>query len=164
MNQPATQTLSTVDDMRQTLRRISHLKGRQPDAQSLQEVRALVSAFDRRDLLIEHLHVLNDTYRGLYERHLVALAHDMKLPMAEVFEVATFYHHFEVLPNDAKPAALTVRVCDGLSCEMGGAKQLLAKLPSLLGGDVRVVSAPCVGRCEQAPVAVVHHNAVPHAT
>ncbi|MEY4438611.1 MAG: hypothetical protein RIQ36_75 [Pseudomonadota bacterium] len=164
MNQPATQTLSTVDDMRQTLRRISHLKGRQPDAQSLQEVRALVSAFDRRDLLIEHLHVLNDTYRGLYERHLVALAHEMRLPMAEVFEVATFYHHFEVLPNDAQPAALTVRVCDGLSCEMGGAKQLLAKLPNILGSDVRVISAPCVGRCEQAPVAVVHQNAVPHAT
>ncbi len=164
MTQIATQTLSTVDDMRQTLRRISHLKGRQPDAQSLQEVRALVSAFDRRDLLIEHLHVLNDTYRGLYERHLVALAHDMKLPMAEVFEVATFYHHFEVLPNDAQPAALTVRVCDGLSCEMGGAKQLLAKLPSILGTDVRVISAPCVGRCEQAPVAVVQQNAVAHAT
>ena len=164
MNHVPTHTLSTVDDMRQTLRRISHLKGRQPDAQSLQEVRALLSVFDRRDLLIEHLHVLNDTYRGLYERHLVALAHEMRLPMAEVYEVATFYHHFEVLPNDAMPAALTVRVCDGLSCEMGGAKQLLAKLPSILGADVRVIPAPCVGRCEQAPVAVVHQNAVPHAT
>jgi NADH:ubiquinone oxidoreductase subunit F (NADH-binding)/NADH:ubiquinone oxidoreductase subunit E len=164
MQQPATQTLSTVDEMRDTLRRISHLKGRQPDAQSLQEVRALVAAFDRRDLLIEYLHALNDAYRGLFESHLVALAHEMRLPMAEVFEVATFYHHFEVLPNDAKPAALTVRVCDGLSCEMGGAKQLLAKLPSILGAEVRVISAPCVGRCEQAPVAVVHQNSVPHAT
>ena len=164
MNHVPTHTLSTVDDMRQTLRRISHLKGRQPDAQSLQEVRALLSVFDRRDLLIEHLHVLNDTYRGLYERHLVALAHEMRLSMAEVYEVATFYHHFEVLPNDAMPAALTVRVCDGLSCEMGGAKQLLAKLPSILGADVRVIPAPCVGRCEQAPVAVVHQNAVPNAT
>jgi formate dehydrogenase len=164
MNSTSTHTLSTVDEMRDTLRRISHLKGRQPDAQSLQEVRALVQAFDRRDLLIEHLHALNDSYRGLFERHLVALAYEMRLPMAEVFEVATFYHHFEVLPNDAKPAALTVRVCDGLSCEMGGAKQLLAKLPSLLGAEVRVISAPCVGRCEQAPVAVVHQNPVPHAT
>lgn len=90
MNPAATHTLSTVEDMRQTLRRISHLKGRQPDAQSLQEVRALVSAFDRRDLLIEYLHALNDAYRGLFERHLVALAHEMRLPMAEVFEVATF--------------------------------------------------------------------------
>jgi formate dehydrogenase beta subunit len=164
MNQSTTHTLASVDAMRDTLRRISHLKGRQPDAQSLQEVRSLVAAFDRRDLLIEHLHALNDIYRGLFERHLVALAHEMRLPMAEVFEVATFYHHFEVLPNDATPAALTVRVCDGLSCEMGGAKQLLAKLPSILGSDVRVISAPCVGRCEQAPVAVVHQNAVPHAT
>ena len=164
MNSSSTHTLSTVDEMRATLRRISHLKGRQPDAQSQQEVRALVASFDRRDLLIEHLHVLNDTYRGLYERHLVALAHEMKLPMAEVFEVATFYHHFEVLPNDATPAVLTVRVCDGLSCELGGAKQLLAKLPDFLGSDVRVIPAPCVGRCEQAPVAVVHQNAVPNAT
>jgi len=164
MNPSSTHTLSTVDEMRATLRRISHLKGRQPDAQSQQEVRALVTSFDRRDLLIEYLHVLNDTYRGLYERHLVALAHEMKLPMAEVFEVATFYHHFEVLPNDATPAKLTVRVCDGLSCELGGAKQLLAKLPNLLGSDVRVIRAPCVGRCEQAPVAVVHQNAVPNAT
>ncbi|WP_233246889.1 NADH-ubiquinone oxidoreductase-F iron-sulfur binding region domain-containing protein [Limnohabitans sp. Rim8] len=164
MTQSATHTLSTVDQMRDTLRRISHLKGRQPDVQSLQEVRALVHAFERRDLLIEHLHALNDAYHGLFERHLVALAHEMKLPMAEVFEVATFYHHFEVLPNDATQAALTVRVCDGLSCEMGGAKQLLAKLPALLGAEVRVIRAPCVGRCEQAPVAVVHQNAVPHAT
>ena len=165
MTSQTSHTLSTVDQMRDTLRRISHLKGRQADATSLQEVRALIGeAPYRRDLLIEHLHALNDAYRGLFERHLVALANEMKLPMAEVFEVATFYHHFEVLPNDATPAALTVRVCDGLSCEMGGAQQMLAKLPAILGTDVRVISAPCVGRCEQAPVAVVHQNAVPHAT
>ena len=164
MNPTTTQTLSTVDQMRDTLRRISHLKGRQPDAQSLQEVRGLVSSFDRRDLLIEHLHALNDSFRGLHERHLVALAHEMKLSLAEVFEVATFYHHFEVLPNDATPAPITVRVCDGLSCEMSGAQQLLAKLPGILGKDVRVIPAPCVGRCEQAPVAVVHQHPVPHAT
>ena len=156
--------VATVDQMREAIRRKGQLKGRQPDAQSLQEVRALVGTFERRDLLIEHLHALNDAYRGLFERHLVALAHEMKLPMAEVFEVATFYHHFEVLPDDATPAALTVRVCNGLSCEMGGAQQLLAKLPSLLGAEVRVIRAPCVGRCEQAPVAVVHQNPVPHAT
>jgi NADH:ubiquinone oxidoreductase subunit F (NADH-binding) len=164
MNPTPTHTLSTVDQMRDTLRRISHLKGRQPDAQSLQELRGLVSSFDRRDLLIEHLHALNDSFRGLHERHLVALAHEMKLPMAEVFEVATFYHHFEVLPNDATPAALTVRVCDGLSCEMSGAQQLLAKLPAILGANVRVIPAPCVGRCEQAPVVVVHQHPVPKAT
>ena len=164
MNPTPTHTLSTVDQMRDTLRRISHLKGRQPDAQSLQEVRGLVSSFDRRDLLIEHLHALNDSFRGLHERHLVALAHEMKLPMAEVFEVATFYHHFEVMPNDATPAAITVRVCDGLSCQISGAQALLAKLPSILGADVRVIPAPCVGRCEQAPVAVVHQHPVPKAT
>jgi formate dehydrogenase len=164
MTQSSTHTLSTVDEMRQTLRRIGSLKGRQPDAQSLQDVRALVSLAERRDLLIEHLHALNDTYRGLFERHLVALAHIMKLPLAEVFEVATFYHHFDVLPDHAQPAALTVRICSGLSCEMRGAQPLLANLPSLLGPDVSVIPAPCVGRCEQAPVAVVHQNPVPHAT
>jgi formate dehydrogenase len=84
--------------------------------------------------------------------------------MAEVFEVATFYHHFEVLPNDAKPAALTVRVCDGLSCEMAGAQDLLAKLPAILGKAVRVIPAPCIGRCEQAPAVAVGQNPVPHAT
>ena len=156
---------TSVDQLRDTLRRIRHLKGRQADENSLHEVRALIGhAPHRRDLLIEHLHQLNDTYRGLHERHLVALAHDMKLSQAEVFEVATFYHHFEVIADDAVPAALTVRVCDGLSCEMGGAKALLAKLPGILGSEVRVISAPCVGRCEQAPVAVVHQHAVPHAT
>ena len=156
---------TSVDQLRDTLRRIRHLKGRQADETSLQEVRALIGhAPHRRDVLIEHLHQLNDTYRGLHERHLVALAHEMKLSQAEVFEVATFYHHFEVIANDAVPAALTVRVCDGLSCEMGGAKALLAKLPNILGREVRVISAPCVGRCEQAPVAVVHQHAVPHAT
>jgi len=156
---------TSVDQLRDTLRRIRHLKGRQADETSLHEVRALIGhAPHRRDLLIEHLHQLNDSYRGLHERHLVALAHDMQLSQAEVFEVATFYHHFEVIADDALPAALTVRVCDGLSCEMGGAKALLAKLPGILGREVRVISAPCVGRCEQAPVAVVHQHAVSHAT
>jgi formate dehydrogenase beta subunit len=165
MNQTSTRTLSTLDEMRDALRRVGHLKGRQPDAQSLQEVQALVSTVDRRDLLIEHLHALNDSYRGLLDRHLVALAHLMKLPMAEVYEVATFYHHFDVVRGDDVAPGLTVRVCDGLSCELAGAKQLLEKLPALLGGaDVRVISAPCVGRCEQAPVAVVHQHPVTHAT
>ena len=156
---------TSVDQLRDTLRRIRHLKGRQADEQALQEVRALIGAAPhRRDVLIEHLHQLNDCYRGLHERHLVALAHEMQLSQAEVFEVATFYHHFEVIADDAVPAALTVRVCDGLSCEMGGAQALLAKLPAILGQDVRVIPAPCVGRCEQAPVAVVHQHAVPRAT
>ena len=158
--------VASVDQMREAIRRKGHLKGRQVDALSLQEVRALIGeAPHRRDVLIEHLHKLNDTYRCLHDRHLVALANEMKLPMAEVFEVATFYHHFDVVRGDEALPGLTVRVCEGLSCELAGAKQLLDKLPALLGSpDVRVIAAPCVGRCEQAPVAVVHQNPVPHAT
>ena len=156
----------TVDDMRDRIRRKSKLKGRQADDDAVAEVRVLLGfAPHRRDLLIEHLHTLNDAYRCLHDRHLVALAKEMNIPMAEVYEVATFYHHFEVLRGDATPAQLTVRVCDGLSCEMAGAQDLLARLPALLGAaDVRVIPAPCLGRCEQAPVAVVHQNPVPMAT
>ncbi len=165
----ATQTLATVDELRQRIRRASKLKGRQSDDASLDEIRALLgprpALGHRRDLLIEHLHKINDAWRGLHERHLVALAREMNIPMAEVYEVASFYHHFEVIRGDASQAALTVRVCNGLSCELAGAQQLLVRLPKLLGSaDVRVVAAPCVGRCEQAPVAVVHQCPVPHAT
>jgi len=148
-------------------RRIAQLKGRQPDADSVQELRALIGepppGGHRRDLLIEHLHQLNDHYRGLFERHLLALASDMKLAMAEVFEVATFYHHFEVLRDDQTPAALTVRVCNSLSCAMAGSEDLQARLPGLLGESVRVVAAPCLGRCEQAPAVLVGQQAVPQA-
>lgn len=148
--------LATLDELRGRIRRKSKLKGRQPEHVALEEVRALIGpAPHRRDLLIEHLHRLNDEWQCLHDRHLVALAREMNLPMAEVFEVATFYHHFEVLRGDDQPAALTVRVCDGLSCELAGARDLLQRLPALLGAEVRVVAAPCVGRCEQAPVAVV---------
>ena len=94
----------------------------------------------------------------------MALARLMNLPMAEVYEVATFYHHFEVLRDDAQPAAITVRVCDSLSCSLAGANDLLQRLPQLLGAEVRVMPTPCVGRCEQAPVAVVGQWPVAHAT
>jgi formate dehydrogenase beta subunit len=162
---PAVQTLATLDDMRERIRKKSQLKGRQADEASLREVRALMGAAPyRRDLLIEHLHQLNDAYRGLHERHLTALAKAMNLPLAEVYEVATFYHHFEVLRGDDPGPALTVRVCDGLSCELAGARDLLARLPAILGTEVRVIAAPCLGRCEQAPVAVVHQNPVLQAT
>jgi len=159
-------TLGTLDDMRERIRRKSKLKGRQADDVSLSEVRALIGAAPhRRDLLIEHLHKLNDAYRCLHDRHLVALAREMNIAMAEVYEVATFYHHFEVVKGDAAAPGLTVRVCDGLSCELAGAQDLLKRLPELLGNvDVRVIPAPCLGRCEQAPVAVVHQHPVPHAT
>ncbi|MES2401736.1 MAG: NAD(P)H-dependent oxidoreductase subunit E [Pseudomonadota bacterium] len=158
--------LATLEDMRARIRRKSRLKGRQADDDAISEVRALVGfAPHRRDLLIEHLHKLNDAYRCLHDRHLVALAREMKIPMAEVYEVATFYHHFEVVRGDGAVAQLTVRVCDGLSCEMAGAQDLLARLPALLGNDdVRVIAAPCIGRCEQAPAVVVHQNPVPVAT
>ena len=157
----------TTDEMRQRIKRKSRLKGRQVDDAALAEVRALLGekpvAGWRRDRLIEHLHLLNDAHLGLHERHLVALARETNVPMAEVYEVATFYHHFEVFGEGESPAAITVRVCDGLSCEMAGARDLLARLPALLGADVNVIAAPCVGRCEQAPVAIVHQCPVPRA-
>jgi formate dehydrogenase len=145
---------------------IATLKGRQADDVSLKEVQDLVGVdAPRRDLLIEYLHLLNDAYRGLHERHLVALAKVMNIPMAEVYEVATFYHHFELIRDGDVAADLTIRVCNGLSCELAGASQLIAKLPQLLGNPkIKVIAAPCVGRCEQSPIAVVHQNAVVHAT
>ncbi|MCX7142093.1 MAG: NAD(P)H-dependent oxidoreductase subunit E [Proteobacteria bacterium] len=144
----------------------STIKGRTPDPKALAEVQALLGAEPRRrDLLIEHLHRIQDRYAQLSAAHLVALAAEMKMSMAEVYEVATFYHHFDVVKEgDASPAAVTVRVCDSLSCEMAGAKDLLKKLPGILGREVRVIPAPCVGRCETAPVAVIGQNALPHAT
>ena len=164
----ATVALATPDQLRERIRRKSRLKGRQPDETSLSEVRALLGAKPaagwRRDLLIEQLHLLNDRYLALHERHLVALAREVNVPMAEVFEVASFYHHFEILAEGEAAASLTVRVCDGLSCEMAGARDLLQRLPDLLGSEVHVIAAPCLGRCEQAPVAVVHQCPVPSAT
>ena len=141
-------------------------KGRRVDPRALEEVRKLLGkASRRRDLLIEHLHKVQDKYGGISAPRLAALAQEMRLSMAEVYEVASFYHHFDVLKEDgASPPALTVRVCDSLSCEMAGAKELLRKLPAILGKEVRVISAPCVGRCESAPVAVVQQNPVLIAT
>ena len=145
-------------------------KGRQVTPAALAEVEALIGPPPvRHDLLIEYLHRINDRYRQLGAPHMAALAKLLGLSQTEVYEVATFYHHFDVVKENPDgslptPPALTVRVCDGLSCEMGGAKQLLEKLPALLGREVRVIPAPCVGRCEQAPVAVVHQKPVPEAT
>ena len=148
--------------------RTGHHKGRQADAASLQEVRDLIGPRPEgghaRDLLIEHLHRLNDHWHGLQPRHLAALAQEMNVPMAEVFEVASFYHHFEILSEGEVGPALTVRVCDGLSCEMAGAQGLLQRLPAILGPQVRLIPAPCIGRCEQAPAALVGQRAVPQAT
>jgi NADH:ubiquinone oxidoreductase subunit F (NADH-binding)/NADH:ubiquinone oxidoreductase subunit E len=139
-------------------------KGRQVDPEALAEVQALLGTEPRRaDLLIEHLHRIQDRYGHLSAAHLAALAKEMKLAQAEVYEVATFYHHFDVVKEgEDAPPALTVRVCDSIACELAGAKDLLKKLN--LGKDVRVIPAPCVGRCESAPVAVVGQNPVCNAT
>ena len=144
----------------------SRPKGRQVDPQARTEVQALLGdAPRRRDLLIEHLHKIQDHYGCLSARHLVALAAEMKMAMTEVYEVATFYHHFDVVKEgDSAPPAITVRVCDSIACELAGSHDLLAKLPALLGTGVRVLHAPCVGRCETAPVVVVGQNPIPQAT
>ncbi len=141
-------------------------KGRALDPRAVEEVRALLGRMPRRpDLLIECLHLLQDGIGAVHARHLAALAAELKMSQAEVYEVATFYHHFDVLrEGEAAPPELTVRVCDTLSCRMAGADDLLKKLPGILGTRVRVIPAPCVGRCEQAPVVVVGQNAIGGAT
>jgi formate dehydrogenase len=138
-------------------------KGRVVDARALEEVRALLGAEPRRrDLLIEHLHKINDRYGHLAAPHLAALAQEMKLALTEVYEVATFYHHFDVVKEgETPPPALTVRVCDSIACELAGAQELLKMN---LGKDVRVLHAPCVGRCEVAPCVVVGQNPIGNAT
>ncbi|EDP64875.1 Tungsten-containing formate dehydrogenase beta subunit [alpha proteobacterium BAL199] len=140
-------------------------KGRQIDPAALDEVRFLLGdAPRRRDLLIEHLHAVQDKFGHLSARHLAALAHDMRLAMAEVWEVATFYAHFDVVKEDAAaPPAVTVRVCDSLSCALAGAEKVLDTLQSGSGSDVRVIRAPCMGACDKAPVAAVGHHLVEHA-
>jgi formate dehydrogenase beta subunit len=149
------------------------LKGRGVEPKAREEVRALLEEARRasgveprrRDLLIENLHRIQDRYGHLSAARLAALAEEMRLSQAEVYEVATFYHHFDVVKEgEWPPAALTVRVCDSLSCALSGSEALLEKLPKILGKDVRVLHAPCVGRCESAPVAVVGQNPVGNAT
>ncbi len=141
-------------------------KGRQVDPAALAEVRALLGERERRrDLLIEHLHLIQDRYGHLSAAHLAALAQEMKLALAEVYEVATFYAHFDVVKEgEAPPPAVTVRVCDSLSCAMAGAEHLLRELPGRLGGDVRVIRAPCMGACDRAPVCAVGHAQVMQAS
>jgi len=140
-------------------------KGRQVDPAALEEVRALLGERPRRrDLLIEHLHLIQDEYGYLGAAHLAALAAEMKLALTEVYEVATFYAHFDVVKEGEKsPPAVTVRVCDSLSCAMAGAENLLAELPQKLGKEVRVVRAPCMGACDRAPVCAVGHVQVHRA-
>ena len=160
------QVLASAESMRALIRKKTQLKGRQASGDMLAAVDSLLGPGPYpRDQLIEYLHVLNDHYRCLPKPALTALAQRLNLPMAEVYEVATFYHHFEVIADDDQRDKVTIRVCDGLSCSLAGAQNLLTRLPTLLGEpSARVVPVPCVGRCEQAPVAVVHHNPVGYAT
>jgi formate dehydrogenase beta subunit len=140
-------------------------KGRQVDPQALDEIRTLLGERPRRrDLLIEHLHLIQDRYRHISAAHLAALAQEMKLALAEVYEVATFYAHFDVVKEgEAPPPPVTIRVCDSLSCAMAGSERLLTELSRAAPG-VRVVRAPCMGACDRAPVAAVGHGQVHGAT
>lgn len=141
-------------------------KGRQVKPQALTEIQVLLAERPRRrDLLIEHLHLIQDRYGCLSAGHLAALAQEMRLALTEVYEVATFYAHFDVvLEDESPPPAVTVRVCDSLTCEMMGAQKLMSDLKAMLGAGVRVVRAPCIGACDKAPACHVGHAAVEPAT
>ena len=141
-------------------------KGRQIDPHAAEEIAALLGDHPRRrDLLIEHLHLIQDKFRQISAAHLAALADEMKLSFAEVFETATFYAHFDVVKEGAPDIPpLTIRVCDSLTCAMFGAEKMLVELQNKAGPGVRVVRAPCVGRCDTAPAAEVGHNFVDHAS
>jgi len=141
-------------------------KGRQVDPQALVEVQALLGdAERRRDLLIEFLHLLQDHYGCLHARHLAALAEEMRLALVEVYEVASFYAHFDIVMDDeTPPPELTVRVCDSLSCALFGGEDLIGRLQDRLGDGVRVVRAPCMGGCDKAPVVAIGHALHENAT
>src|SRR6187399_870547 len=141
-------------------------KGRQVDPTAAHEIEHLLGDRSRqRDLLIEHLHLIQDTYHQISAAHLAALADEMKLSFAEVFETATFYAHFDVVKEDEPDIPpLTIRVCDSLTCAMMGAEKLLHELQDEAGPGIRVVRAPCVGLCDVAPVAEVGHHFVFKAT
>src|SRR5580700_5175565 len=141
-------------------------KGRQVEPEALVEVQALLGEHERRrDLLIEFLHLLQDHYGCLHARHLAALAEEMRLALVEVYEVASFYAHFDIVMEDeAPPPEITVRVCDSLTCELFGANALLSELQDRLGDAVRVMRAPCMGGCHNAPVCAIGHALHEHAT
>ncbi len=152
--------------MKRTRGEKGRIQGRTTPRKALAEVRALLGEAPRsRELLVEHLHKLQDHYGHLSHRHLLALAIDMELPMAEVYETATFYHHFDVLKaNETPPPALTVRVCESLTCEMFGASNLISALQAETDlAQIRIQPVPCVGRCQGAPVAVVGTSPVEQA-
>ncbi len=141
-------------------------RGRHVTQTAQEQIRDLLgSKTPRRDLLIEYLHLIQDEFGHIAADHITALAAEMQLATTEIYEVATFYHHFDVIrEGQDAPPELTVRVCDSITCEMYGANELVAKLEGIVGDDVRVQRVPCVGRCEQAPIAVVGMNPIHQAT
>jgi formate dehydrogenase beta subunit len=155
-----------LTEVRSKMKARNQPKGRQIDPQARADVAALLTGHEiRRDLLIEYLHLIQDKFNCISSAHINALAEALKLAQTEVYEVATFYHHFDVLKDgENAPPALTVRVCETLSCAMAGADELLKKLPAILGADVRVIAAPCIGRCSEAPAVCVGQNAFGNAT
>jgi NADH:ubiquinone oxidoreductase subunit F (NADH-binding)/NADH:ubiquinone oxidoreductase subunit E len=143
-----------------------HPKGRRLDPQAVIEIRALLGDSPRqRDLLIEFLHRVQDRYGHISAAHILALAEELRLASTEVYEVATFYHHFDVVKEgETPPPLLTVRICETLSCQMAGAEALHHAVQHATGEGVRVIGAPCIGRCEHAPAAVVGRNPIDRAT
>ena len=141
-------------------------KGRMLDPSALAEVQGLLGEITpQRDMLIEYLHVIQDSQSHLSAQHLAALAHLMRLPMAEIWEVASFYDHFDLVrEGESAPAACTVRVCTSLSCMMAGGEKLLEDLQPYANQHVRFVAAPCIGACDKAPAAAIGHKLVEQAS
>ena len=168
MNDRAPGAITTIPlaEVRSKMKARNKPKGRQIDPQTRADIAVLLNGHDiRRDLLIEYLHLIQDKFSCISAAHISALAETLKLAQTEVYEVATFYHHFDVIRDgEDAPPALTVRVCETLSCAMAGAAELLEKLPAILGSEVRVIAAPCIGRCDQAPAVCVGQNAFGDAT
>ncbi|MGH8247176.1 MAG: NAD(P)H-dependent oxidoreductase subunit E, partial [Gammaproteobacteria bacterium] len=142
------------------------LRGRQVEPIARSEILELLGSRPRRrDLLVEHLHLIQDRYGCISASHIVALADEMRLASVEVYEVATFYHHFDVVKDrEARPPPLTIRVCDSITCSMFGAEHLIRGLEAGLKDGVRIQPVPCVGRCHAAPVAVVGTRPLDAAT
>jgi len=141
-------------------------RGRKVDFDILSKLKGILDTVSyRRDHLIEYLHKIQDTQGAITKEYMTALANLMGISQTEVYEVATFYHHFDVVDNDEdKPAALTVRVCDSVTCEMNGANELAKILDDYYKDTVRIQKVPCIGRCQSAPAAVVKFNPVDNAT
>lgn len=151
--------------MKRTRGQKGRIKGRTINEDALADVRALLGNEPRdRDFLIEHLHKLQDNFGYISEVHMEALAAEMKLPVTVAYETATFYHHFDVVKQtETPPAPLTVRVCESVTCEMFGGKDLIEELKAKGIDGVRIQPVPCVGRCDNAPVAVVGMSPVAQA-